>query len=163
MAPPVYTVASAEKKAQLNLLPCRIHYDGNVNASDPFWNPSPSRGGNPDGSKTAYFRGRKLNGITMKLPEGYYGTIVEKSEPKPEQRGNDEMTDDVELQEDPDNQLEVGAMQGKAAFDEMTIWGHESSVDASEDPYIRSIEEWITFAEQVHSYPSETDSSAKPQ
>ncbi|KAI1487708.1 ribonuclease H2, subunit C [Biscogniauxia mediterranea] len=158
MAPPVFKVASAEsvdKKAQLHLLPCRIHYDGDVNPSDTFWNPSQSE----DGTKTAYFRGRKLDGKTFKLPEGYYGTVAEKSDPKPEQRGGDEMTDDVEIQEDPNDQLEVGDMHGKAVFDEITIWGHETSADASEDPYIRGMEEWITFAEQIHSYPPEAESA----
>ncbi|KAI0600040.1 ribonuclease H2, subunit C [Biscogniauxia sp. FL1348] len=158
MAPPVFVVASAEsadKKAQLHLLPCRIHYDGDVNISDTFWNPSQSE----DGTKTAYFRGRKLDGKTFKLPEGYYGIVAEKSDPKPEQRGINEMTDDVEMQEDANDQPEVGDMHGKAAFDEITIWGHETSADASEDPYIRGMEEWITFAEQIHSYPTEGEST----
>ncbi|KAI5922515.1 ribonuclease H2, subunit C [Camillea tinctor] len=159
MTPPIFKVASAEsveeKKAQLHLLPCRIHYDGDVNPSDSFWNPSQSE----DGKNTAYFRGRKLDGKTFKLPEGYFGVVAEKSDPKPEQRGgNDEMTDDVEIQEHPNDQLEVGDMNGKAAFDEMIVWGHETSADASEDPYIRGMEEWITFAEQIHSYPTGAES-----
>ncbi|KAI1078206.1 ribonuclease H1 small subunit [Whalleya microplaca] len=155
MAPSVFTVASEEsieKKAQVHLLPCRIDHDGNVNPIDTYWNPSEGQ----DQIKTAYLRGRKLHGKPVKLPDGYYGSVVEKSEPETKTPRQEE---DVELQEESDDQLETGAMQGKAAFEELMIWGHESTGDSSSDPYVRSMEEWIAFAEQIHSYPS--DSSAK--
>ncbi|XDG09903.1 hypothetical protein ABKA04_009518 [Annulohypoxylon sp. FPYF3050] len=135
MAHPIFTVESQEtipKKAQVNLLPCRIHHDGDVDPIDTYWNPQ-------DG------------------PEGYYGTIVEKSEPKkPEKSSNDEeMTEVIEIEDDSDDQLETGAMKGKATFDELMVWNHESLANSSEDPYLRGMEEWISFAEQIHSYPSE--------
>ncbi|KAL7629735.1 hypothetical protein AAE478_001258 [Parahypoxylon ruwenzoriense] len=153
MAPPVFTVdsqESAQKKTQVHLLPCRIHHDGNVDPIDTYWNPSESQ----DQIKTAYLRGRKLHGKAVKLPSGYYGSVAEKSKPKKSvQSRREEMAEDVEL-EDLEEPLETGAMQGKATFDEFLIWGHESTANASEDPYVRSMEEWISFAEQIHSYPS---------
>lgn len=85
----------------------------------------------------------------MKLPEGYYGSIVEKSEPKKPEKTQEEMTEDVEVQDEQDEQPKVGVMQGKATFDELMIWGHESLTDSNEDPYLRGVEEWISFAEQV--------------
>lgn len=45
--------------------------------------------------------------------------------------------------------VELGTMDVKAEFDEMVIWGHESSADAASDPYVRSIEEWLAAAELV--------------
>lgn len=102
-----------------------------------------------DGIQTAYMRGRKLHGKAVKLPAGYYGTVVEKTDTKPESTPRDMGDDDVEVAEDPEDQLEVGAMRGKAAFDELLIWGHESTSDSVADPYVRGMEEWIAFAEEV--------------
>ncbi|KAI1373250.1 ribonuclease H1 small subunit [Hypoxylon crocopeplum] len=154
MSHPILTVESqdsTQKKAQVHLLPCRINHDGNVNPTDAYWSPSEDQ----DKTKTAYLRGRKLYGKAVDLPQGYYGSVVEKSEPKKPEKSTDEMVDDVELLEESDDQLEIGAMQGKAIFDEFMIWGHESLANSSEDPYLRGMEEWISFAEQIHSYPSE--------
>ncbi|TRX90105.1 hypothetical protein FHL15_009024 [Xylaria flabelliformis] len=124
--------ASEQKRATVNLLPCRIHHDGDVNPSDQFWNPIKSE--------------------AVKLPEGYYGVVVEKTDAKPEAGTRPEFADeDVEVIENPEDQLEVGAMKGKAAFDELMIWGHESTSDSSMDPYVRGMEEWIAFAEEIHS------------
>ena len=76
----------------------------------------------------------------MRLPEGYRGAVVEKGE-----RGVDR---DVEVQKEEEEE-EVGALHGKAAFDEVVVWGHESIADSAADPYVRGVEEWISFAEQV--------------
>ncbi|KAI2640852.1 ribonuclease H1 small subunit [Hypomontagnella submonticulosa] len=138
---------SVQKKAHVHLLPCRIHHDGNVDPMDSYWDPSE---GQADRTKTAYLRGRKLNGKAVKLPEGYYGSIVEKSEPKkPEDTKQEETVEVIDLEEESDDQLETGTMQGKATFDEVMIWNHESLADSGEDPYLRGMEEWISFAEQV--------------
>ncbi|RYP47596.1 hypothetical protein DL768_006382 [Monosporascus sp. mg162] len=165
MAPPMFTVPSelpAEKKAQVHLLPCRVHHDGNVDPVESFWSPRESQ----DGQKNAYFRGRKLHGKTMKLPEGYHGSIVEKGQPKPEEASREEasreeMAEDIDLQEEQDDPIEVGAMRGKSTFDEVIVWGHEATADSGADPYVRSIEEWISFAEQIHAYPTEEGPTEK--
>ncbi|RYP72050.1 hypothetical protein DL769_004537 [Monosporascus sp. CRB-8-3] len=160
MAPPMFTAPSelsAEKKAQAHLLPCRVHHDGNVDPVESFWSPREDQ----DGQRTAYFRGRKLHGKAMKLPEGYYGSVVEKGEPKPEERSREEMAEDVELQQEQYDPIEVGAMRGKSTFDEVVVWGHEATADSSVDPYVRSIEEWISFAEQIHAYPTDDGPTGK--
>ena len=56
-------------KCSPNVLPCRINHDGPVNAAKRYWDPTTEA----DGTKTAYFRGRKLRGKTIQLPEGYRG------------------------------------------------------------------------------------------
>ncbi|KAK8033774.1 hypothetical protein PG991_003172 [Apiospora marii] len=148
MSQPMLTVAgdkTAPKKAQLNLLPCRIHHDGNVAPLESFWRPTATEDGS---TKTAYLRGRKLHGKTVPLPAGYYGAI-----PREE-----EMDQDADLQELPDA-LEIAPLQSKAQFDDFVVWGHESLADAGADPYVRGIEEWVSFSEQIHSYPA-LDSSA---
>ena len=52
-----------------NILPCRIHHDGPVNASKRHWNPEVE----DDNTRTSYFRGRKLRGREVKVPAGYRG------------------------------------------------------------------------------------------
>ncbi|KAI0482008.1 ribonuclease H1 small subunit [Xylariaceae sp. FL0804] len=158
MTPPVYSVnvQNSPKKATLNLLPCRIHYDGAVDPSDTYWTPSQ----NPDGTKTAYLRGRQLKGKALKLPAGYYGAVADKSDPRPEERSPDDRFEDAETHLEQDGQPEVGSLKAKAVFDEMVIWGHESTSDATADPYIRGIDEWITLADQMHSYPTKSDTSS---
>lgn len=54
----------------VNILPCRIQHNGPVNASTRHWTPEASDDGK---SNTAYFRGRKLNGTVVELPDGYKG------------------------------------------------------------------------------------------
>ncbi|KAK1989277.1 ribonuclease H1/H2 small subunit [Colletotrichum cereale] len=133
-------------KAIANLLPCRIHHDGPIGDANTFWNPVRSK----DGKPLAYFRGRKLHGTTVKLPEQYRGVVMERSD-KVETQQLDNEGDGEEAEGD---LVELGAMDVKAEFDEMVIWGHESSAEAASDPYVRSIEEWLTVAESIHSYPS---------
>ncbi|RYP74882.1 hypothetical protein DL771_002803 [Monosporascus sp. 5C6A] len=97
----------------------------------------------------------------MKPPEGYHGLIVEKGQPKPQERSREEMAEDIELREEQDEPIEVGAMRGKYTFDEVIVWGHEATADSGADPYVRSIEEWISFAEQIHAYSTEEGPTAK--
>lgn len=43
----------------------------------------------------------------------------------------------------------LGAVHTRAEFDEVVIWGHESGTDATSDPYVRAVEEWLAVADQV--------------
>jgi hypothetical protein len=72
-----YTIMLAIKKSEtntpscaVNVLPCRIQHNGPVNASTRHWTPQESSDGK---SHTAYFRGRKLKGRVVELPDGYIG------------------------------------------------------------------------------------------
>ncbi|KAF3014772.1 hypothetical protein E8E14_010736 [Neopestalotiopsis sp. 37M] len=148
MPQPILTVSSAtsqSKKAQVNLLPCRVHHDGSINSIETYWNPTE----NGDNLKTAYIRGRKLHGKTVQLPAGYYGSVVEKGETKREQPEPSDAMDEVEELADP---IEIAPLNSKADFDDLVIWGHESTADSATDPYLRSMEEWVSFSEKLHSY-----------
>ncbi|KAI0396735.1 ribonuclease H2, subunit C [Xylariaceae sp. FL0594] len=150
MSPPVFTVdnnSQGQRKATLNLLPCRIHHDGAVSPCETFWHPTKTT----DNTQTAYFRGRKLQGKAVKLPEGYYGTVVEKTEPTPGASAQPPAAEDLEEIENPEDVVQVAVMKGRATFDELMVWGHESTTDATADPYVRGMEEWIAFAEEIHS------------
>lgn len=99
-----------------------------------------------DGSKSAHFRGRKLAGKTVKLPEQCRGVVVEKRE---EKAAEPQVTDEY-ADADPEAQSEsFGTIQVTAEFDEMVVWGHEMMADAASDPYVRSMEEWLQVSDKV--------------
>jgi ribonuclease H2 subunit C len=50
-----------------------------------------------------------------------------------------------------EKEAEVNIMEAKATFNEVVIWGHEMVPD-DEDVYVKGMEEWIGFAEAMHSY-----------
>lgn len=148
-----------------NFLPCAIKHNGIVNASQRYWKPE----ADDAGKHAAYFRGRKLEGRLVKLPEGYQGKMhfdiedavlselkgisLEKSDkllpiqPKglatPE---DDTLEDEDDVEEAPE---ETKRFETQSTFDEFIVWGHEALPEASEDPYVRGVEEWMTFAEAV--------------
>ena len=95
----------------------------------------------------AYFRGRKLHGKQLKVPKGYRGIVVTSTDrilPK-EVSAQESIEDEEGVEEEP----EVKVMEEQAMFDEIMVWGHEALPDETADQYVRGMEEWIAFAEQV--------------
>ncbi len=102
-----------------------------------------------DGKSTAYFRGRKLCGQTVRLPEGYRGAVVERHEPKMGKSGQQDEPEPEVIDVDAEDQVDMGTIESKAEFDEFVVWGHETMADAGTDHYVRSVQEWLTLADQV--------------
>ena len=94
-----------------------------------------------DGTRVAYFRGRKLHGKVAKLPENYMGVVFEKSEETAEEEKDTKGQDSQP----------TGTLATKGTFDELIFWGHESIGDSTSDPLIRGVEEWISVSEKIHS------------
>ena len=93
----------------------------------------------------AYFRGRKLHAKKLKVPKGYRGVVISSTDrilPKPAQ-------DPTEDEEDSEEVPEVMVMEEQSEFEDIMVWGHEALPDDTADPYVKGIEEWIAFAEQV--------------
>ncbi|KIN00156.1 hypothetical protein OIDMADRAFT_125382 [Oidiodendron maius Zn] len=143
--------SSSHQSCTPNILPCRIQHNGSVDASQRFW--SPVSGEN--GTKTSYFRGRKLYGRPVKIPKGYKGAVLVGSQKILEQNKENE-ADHTKISEaeetiemvDEEEEEEVRIMEEVGDFNEVLIWGHEA-VANSEDIYVRSLEEWIGVAESV--------------
>lgn len=167
MSQPILSIAErkgcTESKTTVNLLPCRIDHDGPVNPVTPFWTPqkeestfvitptkdefyaNSTRG--LGGSSVAYFRGRRLQGRTVKLPDEYRGVLLEREEKLEDKDALNELTDVVNVDEDEGSETEK--MRTVGEYDEVVIWGHETIADATDDPYVRSIEEWLHLSDQV--------------
>ena len=115
-----------------------------------------------DGIPKAYFRGRKLHGREIRVPDGYRGVVVQErkeegrksvlhqSQPRltlgeamgasQSEDGDDEEDDDA-----------VRALEEAASFDQIIVWGHESVADDGH-VFVKGMAEWTHFAEAVSHY-----------
>jgi ribonuclease H2 subunit C len=96
-----------------------------------------------DSKTIAYFRGRKLNGKQLKIPKGYRGIVILSTDrilPKETPAEDDEDAEEVP---------EVKVMEEQSEFEDIMVWGHEVLPDDTTDPYMRGVQEWIAFADQV--------------
>ncbi len=107
-----------------------------------------------DGKNLAYFRGRELHGRAVKLPEGYRG-VVAAVEKQQSDSGGAQQTNSVEVINVEANQINLGTLEVRGEFDEMVVWEHEKTADATTDHYVRSVEEWLQVADQVRLPPPE--------
>lgn len=147
--------ASTASKCTINALPCQVNHTGPVDASPHYWNPTTVP--NDDKSSTSYFRGRRLRGRKVIIPEGYEGVVLKKTGRSVVQRvggGSDDGwaargdLEDEEEGDDEDNE-EMQVVEQVAAFDHVVVWNHEVLPDPLEDPYSKGITEWIGFADAV--------------
>lgn len=138
----------SDKTVTPNILPCAIKHNGPVSAAERYWNPSTEQ----DGTTTSFFRGRKLRGKKLVLPEGYEGVVLQKtgkkvvaeaSMPIP---GAEHGAEDVSAPKE----IDTLVMDQHATFGEIMVWDHEA-VPEGADVYVKGIQEWIGFAEAVSS------------
>ncbi|CAD0039483.1 unnamed protein product [Aureobasidium pullulans] len=132
-----------------NVLPCRIQHNGPVNATTRHWTPESSSDGQ---TNTAYFRGRKLHGKTVNLPEGYRGAILQKTNtilPPTITPSTSTSLEDEEDASSSSSTPETKILQEVATFDKIVVWGHEVQPDGQEDVYVRGVSEWIGLATAV--------------
>ncbi|CZT15502.1 uncharacterized protein RCC_01358 [Ramularia collo-cygni] len=152
------------KQITPNILPCKITHSGPIPASSRHWNPqssttttSSTSSPNNSATQTAYFRGRKLQGRKIPLPEGYEGKVLFKTDillPRaPQERENGEDEEDEEVP------VEVKQAEQMARFEEIVVWGHEA-LPGDEDVYVQGLEEWVGFAERIHAYDTPTETTA---
>ncbi|KAI9799817.1 MAG: hypothetical protein M1825_004377 [Sarcosagium campestre] len=101
----------------------------------------------------------------MKVPDGYRGAILctsdkqvaaengahENSETTRVEGGCSFAENNVD-EEDMDDQDKIAIVEEHATFDTLVVWNHEVLPDEGSDPYIRAMNEWISFSDQVHSH-----------
>ncbi|KAJ5489499.1 hypothetical protein N7539_004389 [Penicillium diatomitis] len=151
-----------------NILPCRVHHDGPVESNGRFWITQTDE---KDDQQTAHFRGRRLRGRRVAVPEGYRGTQYRDSGStyhhehfadalsartgvivSPTDRvisGTQGLNGDRMEDGESDPEEPVKILEAQGTFDEMMVWGHEN-LPAADDPFVKGVEEWIRFAETMH-------------
>ncbi|KAL7951111.1 ribonuclease H2 non-catalytic subunit domain-containing protein [Trichoderma barbatum] len=147
---------AAASEGVVNLLPCRIQHTGPVGPSSAYWNPSVDE----NDTRTAYLRGRRLQGQTTSLPANYRGLVLQRKDDKQDAAEQPEV---IVIGEDGDegSAPSLGTMHTVTKFDKMVVWSHDAITDASSDPYLRSVEEWLIVADSIHSYDTADSEDAK--
>lgn len=155
----------AQKQCTPNILPCRIHHDGAVDASPRYWASETAESQSPtasllhlslrpirgscitDRKPEAYFRGRKLRGQEIDVPLGYGGVIVKEAGKEKTVLQNTD-TQILDGEEGEEQQEEVIVLNEIGSFEKVIVWSHESMVDG-DDAFVKGLSEWIGFAEAV--------------
>lgn len=79
------------------------------------------------------------------MPKGYRGVVVSTTDrilPKTPAAA-------IEDDQEPEEEADVKIMEEQSGFEDIMVWGHEALPEEGADPYVKGIEEWISFAEQV--------------
>lgn len=118
---------------EVHQLPCCIKYDGPTSVSH-YFKPKPT-GVEIDGLSVeeAYFRGRKLQGTTVPLPQGYSGFVLGKTSPGQQ----------ADIPKENPNCWEV-----KAKFHNVAVWNHDS-LPSQNDAFLRAFH-WFAVAKSLH-------------
>ena len=82
------------------------------------------------------------------MPEGYTGVVIQLPEKEQEVESVKKAFRNEEESEE-EEQVEQTEARKVAEFDEIMIWEHGQMPDASSDPYMKGMEEWIAFAQTV--------------
>ncbi|KAJ5476178.1 Ribonuclease H2subunit C [Penicillium sp. IBT 31633x] len=142
-------------KCTPNIIPCRIHHDGPVDSLERYWTPVTDA---KDNTKTSHFRGRKLRGRRVALPDGYQGVVASPTDrvvPPSRQVDGDGVEDAEAEPEEP-----VKILETQSTFDDFVVFGHEA-LPAADDMFVKGVEEWIQFADAMHTTPSLTKNGNK--
>lgn len=127
---------------KVHLLPCVVRYDGPCPVSNYFM--TNITGVEVDGLKVqeAYFRGRRMQGTAVPLPNGYHGYVLGKKDvlKGKELKGLDEESND---------------WSSYAGFQNITYWNHDD-MPSNDDPIKRCFH-WFTIADALHKPVTEED------
>ncbi|KAK2975484.1 hypothetical protein RJ640_005793 [Escallonia rubra] len=130
--------AAVDLSGQVHQLPCCIKYDGPCSVSQ-YFKPKPT-GIEIDGLnvKEAHFRGRKLQGTTIALPQGFSGFVIGKR--------NSDGKKFSDLPEGNSNHWQM-----KAKFQDITLWNHDS-LPSQDDASFRTFHWFAVSKANSHGY-----------
>ncbi|KAH7679144.1 Ribonuclease H2 subunit C protein [Dioscorea alata] len=119
----------------VHLLPCSIKRDGPCPVSDYFKPKSSDLVVDGLNVEEAFFRGRKMQGATVELPEGFQGFVLGKKKVEGRKR-SEAMGGDS------------SCWESRAEFGNFTYWNHDT-VPSKEDPILRCFH-WFSIANALH-------------
>lgn len=147
-----------------SLLPCRIHHDGRIEQAGAYWKPRTYKGTSIDrgtqhcepkatptsasSSKEAFFRGRKLKGTEVALPDHYEGLVLQRVATISAPAKGTDMTA-TELEDEGEKSTVEETLRVLSRFEEVVVWAQDCSGDDTSDTYTRSLDEWLRTASKV--------------
>ena len=150
---------------QPHLLPATIHHNGPITYEPRHWTPTPSASTTPPTS-TSYFRGRRLQGRVLTLPDTHTGLVAQAhgtATIEPARRGGASRAAGARGEHDqrPESGDRVPAREllPVATFERLTVWRHGEAgegeegaeVEGQNDVHVRAVTEWMGFAAAVSS------------
>ncbi|XP_015880372.2 uncharacterized protein C12B10.15c [Ziziphus jujuba] len=125
----------ADLSGEVHLLPCAVKYDGPSSVSDYFKPKSTRLEVEGLSVKEAHFRGRKLQGATISIPDGYSGFVVGKK--------------NLGKQKDANSSEEnLNCWEMNAKFKNITYWNHDN-LPSQDDAFLCSFH-WLSVAKSLH-------------
>ncbi|KAA8571359.1 hypothetical protein EYC84_000677 [Monilinia fructicola] len=123
--------SKSTKKYSPNLMPCRINHTAPIKVDKRYWDPKVIRNRRGKEELVAYFRGRRLIGRKVKVPEGWRGVVLRVGEEimprasRAEERRGEDAGMDVDGDEDEmeEEEMETKIVDEEATFDDLTVWG----------------------------------------
>ncbi|CAZ81055.1 unnamed protein product [Tuber melanosporum] len=110
------------------------------------------------GTKVAHFRGRKLVGKPVSLPEGYSGHVLTVTDEAP--KGAIEKSKrNRPMEEEGEEKREVKVFKGLANFDDVVVWGHDIAPEEGGEYVVKGMNEWVGLASKIHSFGDEGEES----
>ncbi|CAD6446391.1 6601b7e6-fb1f-4d2a-ade1-d5d541ce1214-CDS [Sclerotinia trifoliorum] len=161
------------KKYTPNLIPCRINHTAPIKIEKRYWEPKLTKNAKGKEDLVAYFRGRRLIGRKVKVPEGWRGVVLRVGEEilprevdvdvdvEDERMGDGDGDEDEEGDDGEEKDVETTMVEEEGTFDDLTVWGHECLVDAGGDMVVRGIEEWMGWAGAIHAFDYQTNKEDK--
>ncbi|XP_020705340.1 ribonuclease H2 subunit C [Dendrobium catenatum] len=134
--------ASVDLTDRVHLLPCVIKHDGACPVSQYFKPRKSDMVADGLTVEEAFFRGRKLHGVTVPIPNGYRGYVLEKKKIK-EGRCS-------EVAEG-----EANNWASRAEFQNITYWNHDI-LPSKHDPIVRSFH-WFAVSDALNKPISEEE------
>ncbi|KAF3901511.1 hypothetical protein ABW20_dc0108153 [Dactylellina cionopaga] len=106
----------------------------------------------PVETHTSYFRGRKLIGTKLVVPDGYEGRVLDgppSNPPLTSGQQKETLYQDDEQDDDDDEIKEAAQWTTASSFSEIMVWGHEIAVNETQDGVVKGIEEWMGMSSIV--------------
>lgn len=98
-------------------------------------------------------------GVIAKSTDRYLPQPI-KSQTGPTYTAVDEDIEIEEEQEEPPEPVRI--LDQVSTYDQVIVWGHDR-LPGADDPFVKGVEEWVSFAESIHGKPAEKASSQQNQ
>ena len=99
----------------------------------------------------AFFRGNRLQGKTIQIPDRFRGVVIERQVNKSVQKGSSdqEAKDTDDGSESKHERAHPTFSNGQ--FDEMVVWTRDGSSSDASHAHAKALGEWLQLSEQVSS------------
>jgi len=104
------------------------------------------------------FRGRTIHGLTLDVPTGYTGLLLQPHDDDSQSTvsrvdrvlknaPDDSVDNDFEMDEE---EIPLQKLIPQSTFSSITLWHADRAVDETRDEYYRTLTEWMALSNEIH-------------